>query len=74
MFVCPVCGTQAKDITSPGFDGIGVRCKEHGDFEVSGTALSILAGASLERWADALGKAKRAASAGKRVQINSYML
>jgi hypothetical protein len=74
MIACPVCTTPAEDITPPGFDGIAVRCKVHGDFEVSGTALAVLADADAERWADALAKAKRATVAGSRPQINSYHL
>jgi hypothetical protein len=74
MIHCPVCRTQAEDITHPGFDGFVVRCNQPGDFEVTDTVRAILQDASLDQWADALAKAKRATPAGKRPRIDSYKL
>jgi hypothetical protein len=74
IILCPVCRTQAEDITRPGFDGFGVRCGEHGDFEVTDTVRAILGNAGLEQWADAFAKAKRSTPEGELLRIDSYKL
>jgi hypothetical protein len=74
MMLCPICKTQAENAARPDFDGIAVQCKEHGEFEVTGTVQAILAEASSEQWADALAKAKRVTPAGQRPRIDSYKL
>ena len=37
--LCPVCGAVAENITKAGFDGLGVRCRNCGDFDIAATAL-----------------------------------
>ena len=39
---CPVCGAVAENITKAGFDGLGVRCKNCGNFDVADAALNQL--------------------------------
>lgn len=37
---CPICGALAENVTKADFDGLGVRCKNCGDFEVADSALN----------------------------------
>ena len=39
---CPICGAVAENITSPGFDGLGVRCHNCKDFDVADAVLNQL--------------------------------
>jgi hypothetical protein len=69
--ICPICKLNAEDISGRGFDGIAVRCKLHGDFEVSDTALALLENAEADVWEDALAIAKHFAKPEARPQITS---
>jgi hypothetical protein len=45
---CPVCGSAAENITRGDFDGLSVRCKRCGDFDIAGSVLNKLARESQE--------------------------
>jgi hypothetical protein len=71
---CPICGALAENITSPGFDGIGVRCHNCKDFDVAEPVFNRLLSMDFEERTAALEKAKRLAPAGERPEINSLSL
>jgi hypothetical protein len=68
---CPICGGVAKDITRHDYDGLAVRCRNCGDFEIAGTTLKDLVQLDETGRAAALGKAKRFASLGARPTIST---
>lgn len=39
---CPICGAVAENISPAGFDGLGVRCKNCGAYNVESEALPLL--------------------------------
>ena len=39
---CPICGAVAENITSRGFNGLGVRCQNCKDFDVADAVLNDL--------------------------------
>ena len=51
--ICPICKSEAKAINVGLFDGVGFRCKTHGEFEVADRK-----DAEATRWEAALGSAK----------------
>jgi hypothetical protein len=71
---CPLCGAVAENITSPGFDGLGVRCHNCKDFDVADPVFNTLLSMPFEERTAALEKAKRLAPAGERPEINSLSL
>jgi hypothetical protein len=71
LTACPICQSQAEEIDRS-FDGTAFRCKNHGDFEVSDSALQDKAGADAAQWDSALHKAKIRAWAGTRPRILTY--
>ena len=68
---CPICGAVAENITAPGFDGLGVRCHNCKDFDVSGTVLDKLLMMPFEERTAALERARRLAPNGERPAINT---
>ena len=34
---CAICGTPAEDLTPADFDGLIIRCRHCGEYEISGT-------------------------------------
>jgi hypothetical protein len=67
---CPICGAEAQELSPTGGDFHHIRCPNHDEFEVSGTAMSLREGkASSEHWETALGRAKLRAEPGKRPRI-----
>jgi hypothetical protein len=38
---CPICKSEADAINVGLFDGVGIRCKTHGEFEVADSALAM---------------------------------
>ena len=66
---CPICGSVAEDITPPGYDGIGVRCRNCGEFDVSDSTLNELLRRDVRQRTHALVKAKELAPAGERPAI-----
>ena len=72
---CPICGAAAaENITGPGFDGLGVRCRNCKDFDVADAVLNQLLRMDIEERTAALEKARRLASPGERPVINSASL
>jgi hypothetical protein len=71
---CPICGAVAENITSPGFDGLGVRCHNCKDFDVADAVLNQLLRMDIEERTAALEKARRLAPPGERPVINSISL
>jgi hypothetical protein len=39
--ICPICKSEAEAINVGLFDGVGFRCKTHGEFEVADGALAM---------------------------------
>jgi len=39
---CPICGAVAENITTSGFDGLGVRCHNCKDFDVADPVFNTL--------------------------------
>ncbi len=66
---CSVCGAEAENITSGDFDGLVVRCKHCGEYEVSDAALNDLLRLDFEARVAALEAAKRAARPDARPAI-----
>ena len=71
---CPICGAVAENITTPGFDGLGVRCHNCKDFDVADPVFNTLLSIDFDERMAALEKAKRLAAAGERPVINSLSL
>jgi hypothetical protein len=61
---CPVCLSQARNLTPLTLEGVVVGCDRCGDYRVDGDALHPLMGLTLERRAAALEAAKAASQAG----------
>ena len=71
---CPICGAVAENITSPGFDGLQVRCHNCKDFDVADAVLNNLLRMDFEERTAALEKARRLAAPGQRPAISSTSL
>jgi hypothetical protein len=56
--ICPICKSEAEAINVGSFDGVGIRCKTHGEFEVADSALAMHKDTEGTRWEAALGNAK----------------
>jgi len=71
---CPICGAIAEQI-STALDRIGVGCPKCGDFDISRSVIAAgqLQQLTLEKRADVLDKARRAAD-GARPIITSYLV
>jgi hypothetical protein len=52
--ICPICKSEAEAINVGLFDGVGVRCKTHGEFEVADSALAMHKDTEATRWEAAL--------------------
>jgi hypothetical protein len=61
--ICPICKSEAEAINVGLFDGVGIRCKTHGEFEVADSALAMHKDTEATRWEAALGSAKDRAKA-----------
>src|SRR5205823_1917913 len=61
--ICPICKSEAEAINVGLFDGVGVRCKTHGEFEVADSALAMHKDTEATRWEAALRSAKDRAKA-----------
>lgn len=68
---CAICGAEAEDITPAGFDGIGVRCKSCGDYEVTSVALNGILRLEFEARQERLALARQAVDACARPRISS---
>jgi len=71
---CPICEEEAEDITLKTFDGITIRCKSCGDFDISDSvwAPGALAGKNFEQRIAALNNARREAVEGRRPMIRDH--
>ena len=56
--ICPICKSEAEAINVGLFDGVGIRCKTHGEFEVADGALAMHKDTEATRWEGALRSAK----------------
>ena len=74
--VCPICKSEAEAINVGLFDGVGIRCKTHGEFEVVDSALAMHKDTEATRWESALRNAKDRAKATQETwpRITSYDL
>jgi hypothetical protein len=61
---CPVCHSQARNLTPLTLEGVVVGCDRCGDYRVAGDALYRLMGLALEQRVAALDAAKAASQAG----------
>jgi len=61
--ICPICKSEAEAINVGLFDGVGIRCKTHGEFEVADSALAMHKDTEATRWQAALRSAKDRAKA-----------
>jgi hypothetical protein len=50
--ICPICKSEAEAINVGVFDGVGFRCKTHGEFEVADSALAMHKDTEATRWED----------------------
>jgi hypothetical protein len=48
--ICPICKSEAEAINVGLFDGVGFRCKTHGEFEVADSALAMHKDKSWRQW------------------------
>jgi hypothetical protein len=64
---CPICGAVAENITSPGFDGLGVRRHNCKDFDVADPVLNKLLRMDIEERTAALEKAKALGASGEQL-------
>lgn len=71
---CSVCGAEAEDLTSGDFDGLIVRCKRCGEYEIADGALNDFLRLDYDARVAVLMKAKDAAAAGTRPAITGSML
>jgi len=71
---CSVCGAEAEDLTSGDFDGLVVRCKRCGEYEIADAALNDFLRLDYDDRVALLEKAKGAASAGGRPLIAASAL
>jgi hypothetical protein len=74
MATCPICKLDAEEIEPGAFDGKTFRCPNHGEFDVTGSVLSVRAhmAADSNQWEAALKKATNRIAAGKRPRIVTY--
>jgi hypothetical protein len=66
---CSVCGAEAENLTSGDFDGLVVRCKRCGEYEVADAVLNDLLRLDFDARMAALDAAKRAAGPDTRPAI-----
>ncbi len=70
---CSICGAEAEDLTSGDFDGLVVRCKRCGEYEVADSALNDFLRLDYDARVATLEKAKSAAG-GARPAITAASL
>lgn len=72
---CSVCGAEAEDLTSGDFDGLVVRCKRCGEYEIADAALNDFLRLDYDARVALLEKARGAATgAGARPAITAASL
>jgi hypothetical protein len=70
---CSVCGAEAESLGSGDFDGLVVRCKHCGEYEISDDVLNDFLRLDYDERVAALGEAKGAAAAGQRPAIKAVV-
>jgi len=71
---CSVCGAEADNLTPGDFDGLVVRCKRCGDYQVSDSVLNELLRLDFDARVAALDKAKSSAEPDQRPAITQACL
>jgi hypothetical protein len=71
---CPVCGAEARDLSSGDFDGLMLECKHCGSYEIDDGALNEFLRLDFDGRVAALQKAKTFASPGTRPTISTSCL
>jgi len=71
---CSVCGAEAENLTPGDFDGLVVRCKHCGDYQLSDTVLNEFLRLDFDARVAALDKAKASAAGGDRPAITEGCL
>jgi hypothetical protein len=73
---CPICGTIARAIRAPSFYGRKINCPQCGSFDISRVVLENHTLHRMERGRrlEILERARRAAPAGTRPMITTYLL
>ena len=66
---CPICKSEADAINVGLFDGVGIRCKTHGEFEVADSALAMHKDTEAARWQGALRSAKDRQKCGRKLSL-----
>ena len=66
---CSICGAEAENLTPGDYDGLVVRCKRCGEYEVSDNALNDLLRLDFDARVAALDTAQRAAGPHERPAI-----
>ena len=66
---CSICGAEAENLTPGDYDGLVVRCKRCGEYEVSDNALNDLLRLDFDARVAALDTAKRVAGPHERPAI-----
>lgn len=70
---CSVCGAEAESLGSGDFDGLVVRCKHCGEYEIAEDVLNDFLRLDYDERVTALGKAKGVAVAGQRPAIKAVV-
>lgn len=68
---CSVCGAEAENLGSGDFDGLVVRCKHCGEYEIADDALNDFLRLDYDERVAVLVEAKGAAGTGRRPAIKS---
>jgi hypothetical protein len=71
---CSVCGAEAENLTPGNFDGLVVRCKHCGDYQLSDTVLNEFLRLDFDARVAALDKARGSAAGGGRPAITGGCL
>ncbi len=71
---CPICGAEARDLSSGEFDGLIVDCKHCGEYAVAESVFNRLLRLDFDQRTAARDKAKAAAPAGVRPTIDETSL
>jgi hypothetical protein len=61
---CPVCASQAKNLTPNTLDGVVIGCAHCGEYRIAGGAFYALTALKPDRRVEALAAAKRGSQAG----------
>lgn len=71
---CSVCGAEAEDLTPGDFDGLILRCRHCGEYEIADSALNSFLRLDYDDRVAALAKARRSAPPDARPCVSTSML